>query len=108
MNAQAASAYSSIGRAARAILILACLLFIPTASVSAQSVISLTCSPSVITGGSGGSATCTVALDAPAPAGGTVVTLTSSLIELAASAPTITVPPGQTTASFTVATNARY
>jgi hypothetical protein len=36
------------------------------------------------------------------------VTLTSSLIELAASLPTITVPAGQTAASFTVATNPGY
>lgn len=77
-------------------------------SAYAQTVTSLACSPSVIAGGSGGSATCTVTLSAAAPAGGTVVTLTSSLTELAASVPRITVPAGQTTANFTVATNAMY
>lgn len=82
------------------------LQFVP--SVSALSATSLTCSPSVITGGSGGSTTCTVTLDAPAPAGGKVVTLTSSLIDLAASLPTVSVPAGQTTANFTVATNPNY
>ena len=74
----------------------------------AQTATSLACSPSVISGGSGGSATCTVTLSAVAPAGGTVVTLTSSLLELGASVPTITVPAGQTSANFTVATNANY
>jgi hypothetical protein len=49
-----------------------------------------------------------VTLDAPAPAGGAVVTLSSSLRDLAASLPTVTVPAGQTSASFTVATNPNY
>jgi len=74
----------------------------------AQTVSSLACSPSIIAGGSGGSATCTVTLSGAAPAGGTLVTLTSSLIELAASIPQITVPAGQSSATFTVATNANY
>jgi hypothetical protein len=81
-------------------------VFVP--AVGAQTVSSLTCSPSTITGGSGASSTCTVTLSLPAPAGGTVTTLASSLIELAASVPRITVPAGQTTASFTVGTNANY
>jgi hypothetical protein len=74
----------------------------------AQTSSSLTCSPSTIAGGSGGSSTCTVTLSAAAPAGGTLVTLTSSNIELAASAATIRVPAGQTAKSFTVGTNAGY
>jgi hypothetical protein len=77
-------------------------------SASAQAAASLACSPSVIAGGSGDSAICTVTLSAAAPAGGTAVTLTSSLTELAASVPTVTVPEGQTTANFTVATNPGY
>jgi len=77
-------------------------------SAYAQTASSLTCSPSIIAGGSGDSATCTVTLSSPASAGGTVVTLASSLIELAASVPTITVPAGQSTAPFTVTTNAQY
>ena len=74
----------------------------------AQTVTSLTCSPSTIAGGSGGATTCAVTLGTAAPAGGTVVTLASSLLELAASAPSITVPAGQTTKSFPVGTNAGY
>ncbi len=72
------------------------------------SVASLTLSPSTIAGGSGSSATGTITLSAPAPAGGAVVTLASSNIELAAMMPSVTVPQGATTANFTVATNARY
>ncbi len=74
----------------------------------AQTVTSLICSPSVISGGSGASAICAVTLSTAAPAGGTAVALTSSLPELAAPVPAITVPAGQTAANFTVATNAKY
>jgi trimeric autotransporter adhesin len=77
-------------------------------NVHAQGVAALSCSPSSISGGSGGSATCTVTLGAPAPAGGTAVALSSSLVELAASVPSVTVLAGQTTAPFTVTTNANY
>jgi hypothetical protein len=69
---------------------------------------SLTLSPSTIAGGSGSSATGTVTLSAPAPAGGAVVTLASSNIELAATMPSVTVPQGATTATFSVGTNAGY
>ena len=89
-----------------AIVLIASARLVPAAY--AQTVNSLACSPSTIAGGSGGSATCTVTLNAAAPGGGTVTTLTSSLIELAAPVPTVTVPAGQITASFTVATNANY
>ena len=78
------------------------------AGAHAQGVASLQLVPSVIAGGSGASATGIVTLAAPAPAGGSVIQLASSLPELATSIPQITVPAGQTTASFTVATNARY
>ena len=71
-------------------------------------VLSLTLSPSTIAGGSGGSSTATVTLNGPAPAGGAVVTLASSNIELAATLPSVTVPAGATSATFTVATNANY
>ncbi len=74
----------------------------------AQGVTALSCTPSIISGGSGGSATCTVTLGAAAPAGGTAVALSSSLPELAASVPTVTVLAGQTSANFQVGTNARY
>jgi len=76
--------------------------------INAQTTSTLACSPSVIAGGSGESSTCTVTLSAPAPAGGTVVTLASSLVELAASLPTMTVPAGQSTGTFIVATNPGY
>jgi len=79
-----------------------------TSPVQAQTASNLTCSPSVIAGGSGDSATCTVTLSAPAPAGGAVVTLASSLVELAASLPSMTVAAGQSTGTFTVATNPGY
>ena len=71
-------------------------------------VLSLTLSPSTIAGGSGGSSTGTVTLNGPAPAGGAVVTLASSNIELAATLPSIRVPAGASSATFTVATNANY
>ena len=77
-------------------------------SAYGQTPSSVTCSPSIVAGGSGDSATCTVTLTAAAPAGGTAVTLASSLVELAASIPQITVPAGQSNATFTVATNSAY
>jgi hypothetical protein len=81
---------------------------ISNSNSNAQTASNLTCNPSVISGGSGDSATCTITLSAAAPASGTVVTLTSSLIELAATVPTITVPAGQSTGTFVVATNPGY
>ncbi len=85
------------------------LIFLLLASTAqAQSVTALTCSPSTIGGGTGSPATCTVTLGSAAPAGGTVVTLTSSLTELVASVPTITIPAGQTLMNFSVGTNPHY
>jgi hypothetical protein len=78
------------------------------APMQTEEVASVTLSPATIAGGSGGTATGTVTLNMPAPAGGAVVTLTSSNIGLAATLPTVRVPEGQTTATFIVATNARY
>jgi hypothetical protein len=49
-----------------------------------------------------------VTLSEPAPAGGSIVTISSSNTDLAASVPSITVPPGATTATFTIVTNALY
>ena len=95
-------------RAAWTASLVAATLGLAVTPAHAQTVTSLACSPSVIAGGSGGSATCTVTLDAPAPAGGSTVTLASSLSALAASVPSVTVPAGQTNANFVVATNARY
>jgi hypothetical protein len=94
-----------LGGAALAVLALVAAF---SAAAHAQTANSLTCSPSVIAGGSGDSASCTVTLSGAAPAGGTVVTLTSSLVELAATLPSVTIPAGQSTGSFTVATNANY
>ena len=77
-------------------------------SVSDAGVLSLALSPSTIAGGSGDSSTGTVTLNAPAPSGGVAVMLASSNIELAATLPSIRVPAGATSATFTVATNANY
>src|SRR5688572_27712909 len=78
------------------------------AGAQGNAVASLILSPSTIAGGTGNTSTGTVTLSAPAPAGGAIVTLASSNIELAATLPSITVPQGATTATFTVATNAGY
>lgn len=83
-------------------------LIILAAPSHAQSVASVACIPTVISGGSGGKSTCVVRLSAPAPASGAAVTLGSSLSALAASVPKVTVPSKQSTATFTVVTNARY
>jgi len=90
----------------QAIFALSLCLFFSTAQ--AQSVTGLTCSPSTIGGGTGSPATCTVTLSSAAPGSGTTVTLTSSLTELAASVPTITILAGQTAINFTVGTNPHY
>jgi hypothetical protein len=87
-------------------LLIAALWSVSTAQ--AQTVSAVSCNPTVLEGGTGEPATCTVTLGTPAPSGGTVVTLTSSRLELAASLPRVTVPAGQTAATFTVATNPGY
>ena len=89
-----------------ALLLIACMQLI--AAAHAQTVTSLTLDPATITGGSGASATGTITLSAPAPAGGTSVDLMSSNPRLAAVQPSVTVPAGQTSASFVIGTNARY
>ncbi len=88
----------------------ACLLSLCACAVQvkAQTITTLVCTPTSIGGGSGDPAQCRVTLDAPAPAAGVVVTLASTLPELAASVPEVAVTSGQTTAEFTIATNARY
>jgi hypothetical protein len=73
-----------------------------------QGIATLTLNPTTIAGGSGATSTGTITLNAPAPAGGVVVALTSSNIELAASESTITVPAGASTASVTIGTNRNY
>jgi VCBS repeat protein len=73
-----------------------------------QGIASLTLDPATIAGGSGATSTGTITLNAPAPAGGVVVTITSSNPELAASMPSITVPAGVSTTTFTVGTNKNY
>ena len=83
-------------------------LFNPLGATWAQTVSSLQLVPSVIAGGSGANATGIVTLAAAAPVGGRVIQLNSSNHELASSVLQITVPAGQRTANFSVATNARY
>jgi len=73
-----------------------------------EGVASLTLNPSTVSGGTGATSTGTVTLNAPAPAGGVVVTLASSNVELAATMPSVTVPAGATQATFTVTTNSFY
>jgi hypothetical protein len=75
---------------------------------SAQSISSLTLSPSTITGGTGGISIGTVTIGAAAGTGGQVITLRSSNTDLAASTPRIVVAEGETSATFIVGTNADY
>jgi hypothetical protein len=62
----------------------------------------VTVSPSYVTGAT--SATGTVTLGAPASAGGTIVSLQSSLPTIAQVPGSVVVPQGTTTASFTIPT----
>lgn len=64
---------------------------------------SLTVNPPGVVGGD--SATGTVLLDGPAPVGGTIVNLSVGNPTLGSVPPTVTVPAGQASADFTVATN---
>lgn len=63
----------------------------------------LTISPDHVTGGT--NATGTVTLGAPAPAGGTGITLLSSVVFAALPPQFVTIPQGQTSVSFTIVTN---
>jgi hypothetical protein len=65
---------------------------------------SLSLQPTSVPGG--GTSTGTVTLNAAAPAGGTVVTLSSSNTAVAAVPASVTVPAGATTVGFAVTTNA--
>ncbi len=67
---------------------------------------SLTVSPTIVLGG--GSATGTVTLSAPAPAGGVVVALTSSRPDRAIVPTTVTIPAGATQATFTIRTTSGF
>jgi probable HAF family extracellular repeat protein len=74
-----------------------------TLTVRPLRVKTLTLTPNPVTGGS--TATATLVLECAAPAGGTVVSLSSSNSAVAVpAASTITIPAGATTASFTVRT----
>jgi hypothetical protein len=89
------------------VLVLAFIAAAPTLA-TAQSVVSVTLSPSTITGGTVGAALGTVTISGPAPAGGRVINLTSSNTDLAASTLGIVIPEGATNATFTVGTNSLY
>jgi hypothetical protein len=84
------------------------LLALAVAAPNAAPVVSVTLSPATITGGTGGVAIGTVTISAPAPAVGQVINLTSSNTDLAASTPSIVIPEGATSATFTVGTNSLY
>src|SRR5436190_3705112 len=71
-------------------------------------VASVALSPSTIAGGSGGTATGTVTLNSLAPAGGILVSLSSSNTSLAISRPSVLVPEGAASATFAVTTNKLY
>ena len=66
---------------------------------------SLTLNPTSVVGGPLGPSTGTVTLNAPAPAGGAQVALSSSNPSAASVPPTVTIPAGTTSATFTVTTN---
>ncbi len=77
-------------------------------SLTGPTVASVTLNPSSVAGGCGATSTGTVTLSAAAPPGGQGVALTSSIPALAAVPPSITVPAFQTSATFTLWTNAQY
>jgi outer membrane protein assembly factor BamB len=66
-------------------------------------VTSITVNPSTVVGGSSTSGTIT--LNAPAPSGGSYITFASSSVSVTAPSP-ITIPGGQTTATFAISTSA--
>ena len=73
-----------------------------TLTVNAPTMSSLTLSPASVQGGN--SSTGTVTLNGPAPAGGIVVTLSSSRTSVATVPASVTVAAGATTATFLIAT----
>lgn len=77
-------------------------------SAQAQTVSTVTVTPSTVAGGSGAASTGVVTLSAAAPAGGLLVNLSSSLPGLANTLPQVRVAAGSTSASFEIATNPLY
>jgi len=75
-----------------------------TLSINPLSLLSLALHPATVIGGS--TSTGTVTLNAPAEAGGAVVKLSSSLAAVATTPTSITIPAGQSSATFTVKTSA--
>jgi len=74
-----------------------------TVDPGAPALVSVALSPAIVTGGV--SVLGTVTLSGPAPAGGTVVTLTSGNTSAATVPASITVAPGAAVGNFTVTTN---
>jgi hypothetical protein len=73
-------------------------------TVKAPGLVSIAFTPAIVTSLHLGTTTCRLTLDGPAPAGGMMITLSSSNL-LVASVPTVvTVPAGKTSISFVVAT----
>ena len=66
---------------------------------------SVTVSPTEVTGGTNGTATGTVTLSGPAPAGGQIVQLKTSNILVASAPSLVIVPQGSTTVTFTITTS---
>lgn len=71
-------------------------------AVKAAVLLSVSVNPTTVVGGSGTTVTGTVTFDGPAPTGGRVVTLSSSLPGTASVPATVTVAAGATSATFTV------
>ena len=74
-----------------------------TVTASTATLTSLSLNPETVVGGN--PSTGTVTLSGPAPFGGAVVTLISSVTVVAQVPANVTIPAGQTTATFTVTTN---
>jgi len=87
-----------------AVALVACCTF----PALAQTVSTVTLTPSTVAGGSGAASTGIVTLSAAAPAGGLLVNLASNLPGLASTLPQVRVAAGSTSASFEVATNPLY
>jgi hypothetical protein len=77
-------------------------LTVSDAPPSPATLASLTVNPNSVAGGT--QSTGTVTLPDPAPAGGLVVTLASEVPSVASVPSSITVPPGETSGSFTIST----
>jgi hypothetical protein len=75
-------------------------------TIKAPTLVSVAVSPSTVQGSSSTVVTGTVTISGPAPVGGLVITLASSNPSAASTPATVTIPAGQTSATFTVTQSA--